>query len=419
MASPRSAWRPITRAIALGVGCMLMAGLLADRSWFDRHVSWPFYLERPVGLEYALRVALAGLGVLVLAALRRVVARWWGRRKPQGLRLREGTAAIAPMLTPWPALRIALALGMSLIAAEGAMRLVKRWAHGPGNSDYELRVGQRDPIFGWAARPSHTTIFTDHGRSYSYAVNALGFRSRTETDRPNLAKPTLVVAGESIASGYGLPFDDTFAARCGRDLGLEVVDVAEGGYGIDQAYLRLQRALDQTARPAVVLTVVVFLYLGRGLRDDRPRLILDDAGGFKLVPPASDFVARSRLRDIIHNRLPYVSDANLKRSLAFLRSAVAAAARLARAHGGIPVFIVPSLGPERPLDDHDEAWLIHEVFPDHSLPFVVVDLQPELLLPHDGHPNAQGAKKIADAVEAKLCQLPDARAYCVRVGHAH
>ncbi|HEX3695161.1 MAG TPA: hypothetical protein VH374_07200 [Polyangia bacterium] len=42
-----------------------------------------------------------------------------------------------------------------------------------------------------------------------------------------------------------------------------------------------------------------------------------------------------------------------------------------------------------------------------------MDLPPELLLPRDGHPNARGAKKIADAVEAELCQLPDAGAYCL------
>jgi hypothetical protein len=425
VASSRSPRRPDTRprlasaiAITLGVGvvalgCTLVAGMLADRRWFDRHVSWPFYLGRPVGMEHAIRIGFAGVGLLVLVALRWVGARWLGRR-----RLAEETGVGAPRFTPWPALRIALALGMAFVAAEGAMRLVKRWAHGPGSSDYELRVGQPDPLFGWAARPSHTTTFNDHGRSYSYAVNALGFRSRTESDRPDLAKPTLVVTGESIASGYGLDFDDTFAARCGRDLGLPVVDVAEGGYGIDQAYLRLQRALDQTARPAVVLTVVVFLYLGRSLRDDRPRLILDEGGAFKLVPPASGFFARLRLRDIIHNRVSYVSEANLQQALAFVRSAIAATARLARAHGAIPVFIIPSLGPERSLDDHDEAWLIREVFPDPALPFVLVDLGPELLFPHDGHPNARGAKKIADAVEAKLCQLPDARSYCVRGGPA-
>jgi hypothetical protein len=110
---------------------------------------------------------------------------------------------------------------------------------------------------------------------------------------------------------------------------------------------------------------------------------------------------------------------DLKRSLDFVRSAVAATARLARAHGAIPIFIIPSLGPERSPDDHDEAWLIRAVFPEPALSFVVVDLQPEMLLPRDSHPNARGAKKIAEAVEARLCQLPDARAYCVRGGDAH
>jgi hypothetical protein len=424
--SLRSFWRhdtrpPLARSIALGVGalgCALVAGNVADRRWFDRHVSWPFYLKRPVGIEYAIRVGLASMGLLLLMVLFRVGARcidrWRHGRGSRGI----APTATATTWTPWPTLRIVLALGMAFVAAEGAMRLVKRWAHGAGNSDFELRIGQRDPIFGWAARPSHTTFFGDHERSYSYAVNALGFRSRSETDQPDLAKPTLIVAGESIASGYGLSFDDTFAARCGRDLGLEVVDVGEGGYGIDQAYLRLVRALDQTARPAVVVTVVVFLYLGRSLRDDRPRLILDEDGKFKLVPPASDFLSRLRLRDILHNRVTYVSEAKLEQALAFVRSAIAAAARAARAHGALPLFVVPSLGPERSADDHEEAWLIHEVFPDPTVPFVLVDLAPEMLLPHDGHPNARGAKKIADAVEAKLCQLPDARRYCVRGGVA-
>ena len=67
----------IPRAIAITIGvsaatlgCALIAGMLADRRWFDRHVSWPFYLERPVGLEYEVRGALAGVGLLVLVTLR-------------------------------------------------------------------------------------------------------------------------------------------------------------------------------------------------------------------------------------------------------------------------------------------------------------------------------------------------------------
>jgi hypothetical protein len=65
-------------------------------------------------------------------------------------------------------------------------------------------------------------------------------------------------------------------------------------------------------------------------------------------------------------------------------------------------------------DDHDPSRPGQaRQAPDPALSFVLVDLPPELLLPRDGHPNARGAKKIADAVEAELCQLPDAGAYCL------
>src|SRR6185369_4117984 len=98
--------------------------------------------------------------------------------------------------------------------------------------------------------------------------------------------------GESIASGYGLDYDDTFAARCGRALGLEVVDVAEGGYGVDQAYLRLTGVLPRVRHPIALVTVFVANQLGRGLRDDRPRLALDGGGRLTFLPSASGFLAR-------------------------------------------------------------------------------------------------------------------------------
>ena len=112
------------------------------------------------------------------------------------------------------------------------------------------------------------------------------FCARGPNDEPDLARPAFVATGESIASGYGLDYDDTFAARCGRDLGLEVVDVGEGGYGVDQAYLRVVDLLPRVRHPVALVTVFVVNELGRSLRDDRPRLALDGAGRPTLLPPA-------------------------------------------------------------------------------------------------------------------------------------
>ena len=44
---------------------------------------------------------------------------------------------------------------------------------------------------------------------------------------------TVLITGESTAVGHGLQWEETFAAKLGRTLRLQVVNVAEGGYGGD------------------------------------------------------------------------------------------------------------------------------------------------------------------------------------------
>lgn len=387
---------------ALLGSALIGAAIFANRRWFDRHVFLPFFFLRPVWITIPLRIGLATAGVAV-----------WGTfhsdRRPSADEKRRSRP---PSFRGAAALRGALALAMAGAAAEGILRWTKPIPDGPGYRQYELRVGRRDPLFGWTARPSQTTTLVFQGRPYSYAVNAWGFRAPRQTDEPDPSQPTLIVAGESIASGYGLDFDDTFAARCGRRLGLQVMDVAEGGYGVDQAYLRLDAALARTARPAIALMIVVPVYLGRALRDDRPRLILDDGGAPQWVPEASGFVARLRLRDLVHNRIPYLGDEKLRRALALVRQLLVASARDARAHGALPLFVVPSHGPDRPLAAHDEAWIVQALLADAALPFVLVDLDASMTFPGDGHPNARGSEKIAAAVTAELCALPGGDRWC-------
>ena len=234
-----------------------------------------------------------------------------------------------------------------MLCAELVLRVAGPRPAGPAWSGYELKVGRLDPRYGWTSAPARTTALTAEGRPYAYAVNRLGLRAARDTDEPDLDRPALIVAGESIASGYGLAYEDGFAARCGRRLGLEVLDVAEGGYGFDQAYLRASDLLPRVRRPVAVVTVFVPAQLGRSLRDDRPRLALDEQG-LRLLAPADGLWARSVLGQLVRNRLPYAGETALEGSLALARAVFLASARDARARGAAPLYVVPSSGPPAP-----------------------------------------------------------------------
>jgi hypothetical protein len=239
------------------------------------------------------------------------------------------------------------------------------------------------------------------GRQFTYATDEDGRRvpARRGTAAAADERPALVVAGESIAAGFGLDYEETFAALAARALDLRLVDVAEGGYGPDQAYLRLADALSSdVVRPAAVVTVFVPAQLGRILRDDRPRLVLGADGALGFQPAADGLLGAWRLRDVVHNRLPYASDADLARATATTAAVLRATAVAARARGAAPLFVVVSLGPPRPLDAHPEAQIVRALFVDQQLPFVRVDLDGPYLLPGDGHPSPRGARRIADAV---------------------
>jgi hypothetical protein len=373
--------------LAASGASLLLGAARADNHWFERHVILPFYFVRPAHLPAAVRTAAVLAGVALLAAAWRL---WRARRAPD-----PGPAARPRSPAQWPAILGALAA--SLVAAEVVLRTFDVSGEGPAWSGYELKVGQPDSRYGWAAVPGRTTTITVAGRNYQYAVNALGVRAARPDQRLDLAAPTLLVTGESIASGYGLDWEDTFAARCGRALGLQVVDVAEGGYGVDQAYLRATDLLTRLARPVAVVTVFVPAELGRSLRADRPRLVLDDRGALTFRPPANELLSGLRLVSLFRYRLPLATSAEVEGAQALARTVFAATAAAARARGAVPLFVV--IAGE---GSTEREALSRALFEAPGLPYVTVDLQAEDVIPRDGHPNARGAHKLADAIAAAL-----------------
>jgi hypothetical protein len=145
-----------------------------------------------------------------------------------------------------------------------------------------------------------------------------------------------------------------------------------------------------------VVTTVMPVQLHRNRRDDRPHLGLRD-GTLRLLPASGSPL---RLRQLFVNDLPYLSDAGLRESLGLTRAILRATAAAARARGAKPLFVVPSFGPVRPLDEHPEAFIVRPLL--EGLPHVVVDIDPAHRLPGDGHPDAEGARQIAAAVAGAL-----------------
>jgi hypothetical protein len=364
---------------ACGAALLVLAAQL-DEAWFVRHVAVPAqYLLPPPWLHPLMRSVPAAFGALLVLLSGPI------SRASAGDLVRNGLAV--------------------LLACVPVELLLRRNLNGTATwraSKLELKIGRPDPRYGWVLLPSRTTALAAAGaRPVAYAVDAWGGRAATDKGAPDPALPSLVVAGESIAVGHGLPFEQTFAALLAKRLGLQLVNVAAGGYGTDQALLRLADALPRLSHPVAIVMVVPLIQLERNLQDYRPRLVLKD-GALELVPPAQGALARLRLRDVAVNELPLLGEDRLRRAIAVTAAELREAARVARAHGAEPIFLVPMVGPQRPVDAHGEAQFLRPLFIEQGLPFVPVDLDPGELLPFDGHPGVAASRRIATALADAL-----------------
>ena len=356
---------------------LLLFAVAANRPWFFRHVVFPaYYVAPPEQTLTALRcfALLLALGLLACA----VIA---GRR---------ATAA--------GALRIALSLVASVVACDLLLRAVpvRPEARSP-HPRLEWLLGVPDARTGWAFLPRREVELTTpgSGRVVRYATDAHGDRAPAPDWIEDAQAPTLIVAGESIATGHGLAWSDTFPARLGTLLSLQVVVVAEGGYSTAQAHLRALDALARLAHPAALVMTVLPVQLKRNLLEDRPRLVERD-GQLVLVPGER---AQRGLRRLFNEGLPYLNDARLAESLSLTHAILAASAAAARAKGARPLFVVPTfLAAEAQSDPIDEFVRVALA----GLPHVVVRLDPARRIPWDGHPDEAGARELAAAIAVAL-----------------
>ncbi len=377
--------RVAVRAVAFLALAAPAAGLvwfaaIAKEAWFERHIVVPAYRLPPPG--WALPALRTGAAVLGLALAACAVA--------AGRRATAGGAA-----------RVAAALALSLCACELVLRWMRRPEPEMPDPRLEWILGAPDARTGWAFVPNRTMDLPRRGRQRiaRYAIDAHGDRAPSQDWVEDPQAPTLLLTGESTAVGHGLQWPDTVAAQLSEKLRMQVVNVAEGGYGSDQAHLRAVDALPRFAHPLAVVTLVLPVQLHRNIQDDHPRLVVRD--GALVVEPASR--SPFRLRQVFVDEIPYLSERDLERSLTLTREILHATADAARARGAWPLFVVPCIGPQRPAEARPEAFVVSALLDD--LPHVVVDIEPAELIPFDGHPDRAGAARIADAIAGALAPL--------------
>lgn len=180
-----------------------------------------------------------------------------------------------------------LAVGLLCAALEWRARRLAGDGTGPTKGLYAGHTYSES--MGWEPRAG--ARFAVRGAHAS--INAAGYRGRPlgAARRPGLAR--VVMLGDSVAFGYGVADDETFASALDRDTRrFEVANLAVPGYGVDQSLLRYARVGAVLDAQVVVLNLCVdndladimlpvFLYDGRHPKPwfelSHGRLVLHDA----------------------------------------------------------------------------------------------------------------------------------------------
>jgi hypothetical protein len=101
---------------------------------------------------------------------------------------------------------------------------------------------QHDPDIGWVNRPN-ANIPDLYGKGGYVRINSQGFRNNEEiAQRSAAGRIRVICTGDSFTFGEGVSNDDVWCQLlAAHDPRLEIVNMGQTGYGIDQAYLWYKR----------------------------------------------------------------------------------------------------------------------------------------------------------------------------------
>ncbi|MBY0493685.1 MAG: hypothetical protein K2Y23_05680 [Cyanobacteria bacterium] len=130
-----------------------------------------------------------------------------------------------------------------LSLAEGAASFASFYRHYARGSDLaERRHTEYDPLLGYVNLP-HANVPNMYGAGRSLTTNGQRFRNDHDfTPGVPAGRVRVICSGDSFTIGYGVGDADPWCRQLeALDPRLETVNMGQGGYGIDQAYLWYQR----------------------------------------------------------------------------------------------------------------------------------------------------------------------------------
>jgi hypothetical protein len=372
--------RIVAEAVVVVLGIATLAwAWQADLDYCQRHLLVWFHTFDPHRQARARmwRAAAAIVGAVLLLAVRPMVGRWASRRAP-----RESLAACA---------RTSVAVMLALVASEIGMRVLhlprpsSRWT-------VQLAIGEPDDRYGWVFKASTSSVLHYQGRDVEYAIDAEHDRAPTVDSVVDRSKPTILFVGESLTAGHGLTWDESYPAIVGRELGVQVANIAVHGYGFDQAFLRLHDLLPTFQHPVAIVSIYLPYMLDRLEEDTHRHLRFVDHE--PVLEPLHGFWQDLRLARAWRAAQPYRSDAPYELAATIFRETD----RLSRERGAKAVFLAPNQGWGRPRPD---AAVLEELFTRQGLRLVDADFG-FVMMPNDVHPDAASTRRLAEIVVAAL-----------------
>jgi hypothetical protein len=372
--------------VALAGLLLLVAALRADRVWYEHHMTWRFCVAEASELVKLRRQRwlTAALGVALLIFVRPRAGRWAARRS-------------GPLLVGELA-RYGLAATLAIVACDVFLRYVPLTKL-PPEVHVEHPDASENPRSGWNHVASHRTVHTYAGKVVTYDTDSDGDRVEHEGGEPDPRRPTILFPGESITSGIGLHYAETYPALVGARLGMQVVNQGVHGYGSDNEYIRAKDALERLPNVRAVVTMVIPSQVGRNADDTKKvRFVLGPGGTLEPAGAAASSLWRtSPVLDLFARVTRYHSDA----PIALTRTLLRAIRDLARAHGAVPLFVLTHWRAPCLPDETGRPSIERTLFDGEDLPHVTVDLEGTWIEVIE-HAGPEGHVRLADAIVRAL-----------------